>query len=472
MSRPTSLSSTASIATAESFISQLDLQAIQQLALATRKAQVEREHLSTGLTEPAPSDWACNVITPPKIGGYNVVHFLEFSDGVSWVIRMPFNQWEDVHARSMQLDILALDYIISRTSLPIPRIHGYSCDTNNSLGHPYMLMDKVHGTRLIDVWNEPSWWIGERSKQRLFDSLAAMMVELSSLEFDKIGRLVRTGPSSGGAYYVGPFPPEWDSTTQKPTEATGPFSSAHTFLSHSISSMRRQEDSRELALLQLFLGALSDPRFDSAPFTFGHPDFDSQNIFVDDTGRVVGLIDWDGVSVLPRQLGALTYPAWITVDWDPTIYDGYRELPHYDTEEDLHAYREMYTQSIRAASDGRLHEITRNSHIAANLQLAIDNAFSRVGVLFRLGEFIFCNQTGTYRALRAIERSGWFTYPSDQVAEVIILDEDEVLVPEASPYQNEDSDERFSRSDDDDASNLEMQQDVAEQTNAGERDTE
>ncbi|KAI9067455.1 hypothetical protein FKP32DRAFT_1588556 [Trametes sanguinea] len=362
-------------------------------------------------------------------GGYNVVHSLEFSDGVSWVIRIPFDKWEDVHARSMRLDILALDYIMSRTSVPIPRIHGYSCDTNNPLGHPYMLMDKVHGTRLIDVWNEPSWWTGERSKERLFDSLAAIMVELARLGFDKIGRLDRTEPD--GPYHVGPFPPDWDSTAQEATEATGPFSSAHAFLSDQISSLRRKEDSRELALLQLFSGALSDPRFDEAPFVFGHPDFDSQNIFIDNSGRVVGLIDWDGVSVMPRQLGALTYPTWITVDWDPTVYDGYKELPNHDTEEELHAYREMYTRSIRAASGGRLHEVTRNSHIAANLRLGIGSVVSRVGILFRLGEFIFCNQDGTYRVLKAIERSGWFTCPLDQVAEVVLLEDDEILVPES-----------------------------------------
>ncbi|CDO74372.1 hypothetical protein BN946_scf184956.g1, partial [Trametes cinnabarina] len=165
----------------------------------------------------------------------------------------------------------------------------------------------------------------------------------------------------------------------------------------------------------------------------GHPDFDSQNVFVDDTGRLVGLIDWDGVSVLPRQLGALTYPNWLTVDWNPTMYDYYKELPNYDTEEELHAYREMYTKCIRAASGGRFDAITRNSHLVSTLYLAITDIVCMTGMTFRLGEFIFCSTAATDRALLAIEHSAWFTCPPEEVAEVKLVDEDDILA--SLPFQ-------------------------------------
>ncbi|CDO78201.1 hypothetical protein BN946_scf184474.g1, partial [Trametes cinnabarina] len=295
----------------------------------------------------------------------------------------------------METDILSLKYIMSQTSLPIPRIHGYSCEDNNTLGHPYTLMDKIHGTRLIDVWNDPAWWTGERSKERFLASLAEAMVELASLEFDQIGRLERPGPDA--PYHIGPFPPRRDANSGEVVEPRGPYNSTYAYFSHELSFERRKRKCGELAMLQLFMGALLDARFDSAPFSFGHPDFDSQNVFVDDTGRLVGLIDWDGVSVLPRQLGALTYPNWLTVDWNPTMYDYYKEFPNYDTEEELHAYRQMYTKCIRAASGGRFDAITRNSHLVSTLYLAITEIVCMTGMTFRLGEFIFCSTAATDR---------------------------------------------------------------------------
>ena len=65
-----------------------------------------------------------------------------------------------------------------------------------------------------------------------------------------------------------------------------------------------------------------------------------------DAGDVVAFIDWDGIATYPRQIGALAYPSWLTVDWDPLMYDGYKKKPHYDTEEDLHTYRKMYSDAV------------------------------------------------------------------------------------------------------------------------------
>ncbi|KZV87206.1 hypothetical protein EXIGLDRAFT_697764 [Exidia glandulosa HHB12029] len=101
------------------------------------------------------------------------------------------------------------------------------------------------------------------------------MVELSSIEFDCIGALERWSPACSLA---------------SPTART-------TFM------------------LELFHDTLADPHYDTALFTLKHPDLNSQNVFVDDeTGEISALVDWDGVAVLPRQLGALGCPARLTVE--------------------------------------------------------------------------------------------------------------------------------------------------------------
>ena len=68
-----------------------------------------------------------------------------------------------------------------------------------------------------------------------------------------------------------------------------------------------------LAVLQLFISALTDITLDGPPFILSHPDFDSQNVLVDDDGAITGIIDWDNVDVRPRQVAA-AYPMWLTVD--------------------------------------------------------------------------------------------------------------------------------------------------------------
>jgi hypothetical protein len=81
-----------------------------------------------------------------------------------------------------------------------------------------------------------------------------------------------------------------------------------------------------LQLLRTFAGMIPDPAFDGAPFFLSHPDFGYQNILVDAEGNVTGIIDWDDVTVGPRQSAFARYPSWITRDWDPLMYS-YREAP-------------------------------------------------------------------------------------------------------------------------------------------------
>ena len=63
-----------------------------------------------------------------------------------------------------------------------------------------------------------------------------------------------------------------------------------------------------LAVLQLFLSALTDRTLDGPPFVLSHPDFGSQNVLVDDDGTITGIIDWDNVDICPRQGAAAACP--------------------------------------------------------------------------------------------------------------------------------------------------------------------
>jgi aminoglycoside phosphotransferase (APT) family kinase protein len=149
-----------------------------------------------------------------------------------------------------------------------------------------------------------------------------------------------------------------------------------------------------LAVLQLFLSALTDSTLDGPPFVLSHPDFDSQNVLVDDDGTITGIIDWDNVDIRPRQGAAAAYPMWLTVDWDPLFYGWSKDASPednaaYDSPAELATYRRAYLDAITRASNGKLTHITRNSHIWTTLYIALSNGIATSGIVDHLSKFVF-----------------------------------------------------------------------------------
>ncbi|EPE08406.1 serine threonine protein kinase [Ophiostoma piceae UAMH 11346] len=137
----------------------------------------------------------------------------------------------------------------------------------------------------------------------------------------------------------------------------------------------------------------------STPFVFAHPDFDIQNFIVDTDGRLMGIIDWDGVEAVPRSIGNEALPGWLTRDWDPVMYvyesamgdeealrRGYQPNTLWeDSEEALARYRAIYTNLIakhspqlQAANAAR---VSRRSLVSENLAIAASDPVCRSRIL-------------------------------------------------------------------------------------------
>ncbi|KAF8309858.1 kinase-like domain-containing protein [Amanita rubescens] len=273
---------------------------LEELALTTRR------QFFNGL----PPKVSCIASTSPRAGSYNIVYKLSFSDGIQWAIRIPAegDVRKPSRVRSFYLDIVTQRFISSRMSIPIPRIHYWSLDSSNILSRPFVIMDFIPGTNLSKLWNDRNW-ITDQKREKIFEQIAGWMTELSALEFDQIGCL--DWDEASGTHHIVPFP-----------------------------DSRRISDSSILAILQLFLSALPDMTLDGPPFTLCPPDFNSQNVLLDDDGIVTGIIDWDGVRTLPRQGGAAAYPTWLTEDWVPLSYRWKKDASpednmHYDSPTEL-----------------------------------------------------------------------------------------------------------------------------------------
>ena len=411
MKSTSSRASSNSIDPADAFIKTLDMSLVASLALGVRR--------NTLLSESTPSDLTCAVYDTPESGSYNVVYRAKFSDGLSWAVRVRYTPWGPSRARQMKLDMIGLQYIMDRTSLPIPRVHAYDCGTDNILGHSYIVMDFVHGTRLSDVWKEPSWWMGERSRERLVTSIARYMVELSKLEFDRIGALDRPDPDGPHEIVSFTLPAEEDPRPESDT-LCGPYDSTYAYLHGMLNARIRERGSwTPYTMCQLFIGVLVNSCYDGPPFTLSPPDFDSQNIIVDDSGNIVAFIDWDGVHTKPRRLGTLSYPAWLDVDWDPFMYQGYQLNPNYDREEDLHRFRGIYSNAVDTLSGGTLGDVVRNAHVLCSLVIAIISFPCSCQIIFNLSRYVFGTRLFTIDILEGIETSAWSKQDPHEIARII-----------------------------------------------------
>lgn len=110
-----------------------------------------------------------------------------------------------------------------------------------------------------------------------------------------------------------------------------------------------------------------------APETFvlAPPDFNWQNILIDEECNITGLLDWDRVSTVPRLLGFAKTPLWLNSDWLPGHQWSGKEG---ETDHDLERYRKAYASHMAEAMEGTGDCIyTGKSHLFDSLRLALDD---------------------------------------------------------------------------------------------------
>ncbi|KAI1174237.1 hypothetical protein F4777DRAFT_393827 [Nemania sp. FL0916] len=342
------------------------------------------------------------VVGEPMYGSYHVLFPLTFPTGLCWLVKIPVNgtedMWDDTSTWSLIAEAKTMRLLKSKTTIPLPDVLGFSSTTQNALRCPYILMSYISGVPLYEVWfghrrKGDELEVNRARRTRALEDIASAMKQLDSFSFPTSGSLLFT--SDGSVSGTGPIRridqqamlDRWfvhqdpaDDPIYASQAASSDTKAYYTFMLdlHARENPFRKGCVALLRQLISWIPQLGEPH----QFVLAHPDFDIQNFIVSEEGELRGIIDWDGIGVVPRTIGNARYPGWLTRDWDPAMY-GYEESMDQGFEpvgvwEDspacLASYRQVYKDAItKGQDDGTTGDLCRMSLITENLYIAADN---------------------------------------------------------------------------------------------------
>ena len=261
-------------------------------------------------------------------------------------------------------EVATIKYLRARTSIPIPDVFAWDADEGNPMGFEWILMEKVAGLPLQDVWYpaDGSGSVDWQVKQRVVEVIAESVAQMWRLRFTVGGSLYLPDgidlpglvenddlTSSGGtSVTVGRIVSMeffWENHHQLTDIERGPFHSSgpwlqsrlrfviadadrilqHTNQTQGIQDAAPDTDEVEQATFmketaERLLRQLPNfiPKFDNTRpelFTLSHSDFSANNILVDSSGFLVGAIDWECTNALPTW-AACKIP-YVLDSWNP-----------------------------------------------------------------------------------------------------------------------------------------------------------
>ncbi|GME37530.1 Aminoglycoside phosphotransferase [Neofusicoccum parvum] len=306
-------------------------------------------------------------------GSNNAVYIVQYDGAfpLKLCVRIPACGWGDrwtaQDADALRNIALTMRYVKQHTSFPVPEVLQSDTTFNNPLGAPYILMTYIEGRPLPSVWNDTSapaappdpptndsasdssaeWdrplayfrtapaasLTLEAKRQKILHSLATTMSALHPLTFPLMGPLVfPPAPTASSPpqdhhptvapAFRAPFGAPRDARFDPAAHVSTAEPSSRAFYARCLAASRAYalaiEPTDEVAgvhnLFALLLQELPWPPGGES-FVLAPPDLAAANVLVDDGGRVVGVVGWDGVESLPRCLGWAAFPDFLGRDW-------------------------------------------------------------------------------------------------------------------------------------------------------------
>jgi len=352
---------------------------------------------------------------------YNLVYIVQFDDGIKYVVRVPAigrgDRLTETAKSSLRSQALTMRFIRRETMAPLPDIYAFDTTTENEIGAPYMVMSFIPGDTVASKWFDDTGPTPlEQRRLRTLDTLAKAMSQLQKFRFDKIGSLQFTDNMTCNEIKIGPcycydqgILGDENYGNELALQSYGPFESTKSYLRYCL-----DHDDRDLPqadhvgarkLVAMLISYLPSPRFGRETFVLSLPDFDSQNIMIDERGNLTGIIDWDNVQTNPRFNGFSCFPGWITRDWDPLMY-GYPHVEWENSPVELKRYRQRYNGQMKQHLNGAGDSIfTVKSHIFEAVVIAATKEICRYNIVRKIMQHVLPGEN-VYDVMNIIDDVG------------------------------------------------------------------
>ncbi|KAK8229326.1 hypothetical protein HDK77DRAFT_363929, partial [Phyllosticta capitalensis] len=312
-------------------------------------------------------------------GTFNMAFIITLPNGAKHVLRVPRygikEAWNCDEEFSFLSTVKTVEFLQSNTDLPIPRILAYDYTHENGIRHPYSIISYLSSRSMYHAWNNEKDTNLEATRQKLLRSVAETVSKLSTFSFNAHGWLEfegedRQNPTIGDMRRVTMDGCVQDVGVIHQTEVRKAYSSYKEHLgrkykkavekgTRTISETSDDVKRGELKILGMVMDCFpKDPanldEDGGENFSIAPPDFDWQNVLVDDNNNVTGLIDWDGTQTEHGLRGWASPLLFLMRDWtkiDTWEEDakGYINM----SAQDLVRYRRDYANYIAEAVDNK-----------------------------------------------------------------------------------------------------------------------
>ncbi|RPA74567.1 hypothetical protein BJ508DRAFT_215312 [Ascobolus immersus RN42] len=121
-------------------------------------------------------------------GAYNKVYLLSVhgGQGPELVFRIGLPVFPHYKTAS---EVATLEFVRKHTTVPVPRVYYYDSSSNNDLKFEWMIMDRVQGDKLEDLWSRVDMDMDARIG--VVKDIAALIKQLEGIKFPAIGSLYK-----------------------------------------------------------------------------------------------------------------------------------------------------------------------------------------------------------------------------------------------------------------------------------------
>ncbi|KAL4787336.1 kinase-like domain-containing protein [Aspergillus varians] len=316
----------------------------EQLRCAERHVQFNVDALSSVVCR-AVSRPATELTSIVKIaeGGFNRVLQVTFNDGYAVIARIPFKSTVPKHY-AVASEAATLHLLRSK-GIPVPKVLTYSPDPANPVGAEYIILEKIEGTPLSDQW----FTMDNKSRVKIMKQIVQVESRFMSIHFPASGSLyyrrdlersqcsiplpeeteldrdeIVVGPTAQHEWWYkdrvlldinrGPwtnYRSSFEAPANREIEFCRQFGKPRLHVERYLRELHQFQKLSPSSHIQLLSDYLKlSPSLElrqNHPFsrpTLRHPDFSPNNILINTSNDISGVIDWQHAAILPLCLCA------------------------------------------------------------------------------------------------------------------------------------------------------------------------